>query len=274
MGDRAKTGAGVAAVTLLLGAAICRADEVRQPEISWSIAAKGEAEPAPIDPATFFQQLVDRYRGLDQYEDTASVEHITARDGEETQRTTTQITTVVDGEELDVQTPMSTLRDDLGLTIPGKALEEIRRKYLIWLAPHMALRFTDEPLRQFRAGVEEGFTATEAEHIEVNNKPMVHLALRSGNGTVSAASQARFDLYVNPRSMLIERIEGEQRLSDGAVMQTRVNITPIRASSATSESEANEEEHGTAPASPGPTDESPPATSGRGMPGRVVAPSL
>ena len=279
MANRAHSSARVAATVLALGSGVCHADEIRLPTVSLAcVVAEPGAEPAPIDPATFFQQLVDRYRGLDQYEDTASVEHVTARDGQETQRTTTQITTVVDGDDLDVHTPMSTLRSELGLMLPGKTLDAIRRQYLIWLAPHMALRFADEPLRQFRAGVDEGFTATEAEHIELNSKPMVHLALRSGTGAASAATQAKFDLYVDPKSMLIERIEGEQRLADGAVMQTKVEITPIRASSATTDATSpndQSDQDGDEPAMiPDSLHEQPAAASGPRFPRRVIAPPL
>ena len=89
MAGRAQSGACVAAMTMLVCLSASWADEVRPPAVSWRAAASAEpgAEPAPIDPATFFQQLVDRYRSLDQYEDTASVEQVTSRDGEETQRT-------------------------------------------------------------------------------------------------------------------------------------------------------------------------------------------
>ena len=99
-------------------------------------------------------------------------------------------------------------------------------RYNLWLAPHMALRFTDDPLKEFRLGVKEGFTPTKAEHVTVEKKQWVRLELKSGDG-LSEDYTARFDLFVNLQSMLIERIEGEQRLPDGAEYRTTLDITPI-----------------------------------------------
>jgi hypothetical protein len=73
--------------------------------------------------------------------------------------------------------------------------------------------------------VDEGFTATGAESVTIDNKPMVHVELKSGDGS-SEDCQAKFDLFVNPDSMLIERIEGEQVLPDGANYSTTLQITP------------------------------------------------
>src|SRR5262249_7382746 len=95
-----------------------------------------------------------------------------------------------------------------------------------WLAPHMIMRFSDQPLKDFRAGVDEGFTATAAKSITVDNRKLVQLALKSGDG-LSESSAAKFDLFINPESMLIERIEGQQRLPDGANCKTTFKITSI-----------------------------------------------
>lgn len=58
--------------------------------------------------------------------------------------------------------------------------------------------------------------------------------IRGGETPAAAAGSsedytARFDLLVNLQSMLIERIEGEQRLPDGAEYRTTLDITPILA---------------------------------------------
>ena len=57
---------------------------------------------------------------------------------------------------------------------------------------------------------------------------MVHLELKSGDG-LSEDYTAKFDLYIDPESLLVERIEGEQRLPDGADYYTSLDITPITA---------------------------------------------
>ena len=43
------------------------------------------------------------------------------------------------------------------------------------------------------------------------------------------AKAAQYDLWVNPDSMLIERVTGHQTLPDGADYRVTMDITPIRA---------------------------------------------
>jgi hypothetical protein len=87
------------------------------------------------------------------------------------------------------------------------------------------LKFADKPLEDFRAGVDEGFTATEAHAVVIDERPKVHLELRSGDGQ-SESCTARFDLYIDSQSLLIERIEGRQRMPDGSELETTVEIDP------------------------------------------------
>lgn len=187
-----------------------------------------------IDPTVFFQRLVDRYRGLYLYRDMVSVVQVTQREGAETSRVETKITCEVNDGQLKVQTPGSQARQSLGLDLPMKqapSVTEAKKKYDLWLAPHMTLKFTEQPLKEMRAGVEEGFTATEAEPVTIDNKKMIHVELRSASGGdgLSQHSAAKVDLYVNSDSMLIERIESEQRLPDGASYSTTLQITPEEA---------------------------------------------
>jgi len=183
-----------------------------------------------IDPATFFQRIVERYHHLEAYKDTASVVQITQRQGEESSRVETQIACEISDGKLRVQTPASQTRKGLGLDVPvkqSKPVQDAQQRYDLWLAPHMALKFTEEPLKDLRAGVDEGFTATQAEAVTIDNKQLVHVALRSGDG-LSDDCSAKFDLYVNSDSMLIERIDGEQKLPDGVNYSTSLHITPQR----------------------------------------------
>jgi hypothetical protein len=182
-----------------------------------------------LDPSIFFQRLVDRYRGLYLYKDMIHIVHVTRRDGQETSRVESQMECEVAEGELKVKSPASQARDGLRLNVHGRQDQsafEAQRKYDLWLAPHMTLKFTENPLKELRAGVNEGFTATEAEAVTIDNKRMVHVELRSGN-TRDGASEtgtAKVDLYVNSDSMLIERIETEQRLPDGADYTTTLDI--------------------------------------------------
>jgi hypothetical protein len=207
----------------------CAASRPDPDEARTALPVVGTADDAAaIDPAVFFDQLVRRYRSLHLYRDTARLVHVTKRVGEEDTRLETEIGCEIREGNLHVQTPASQARSALHLDLPlqhSPAAEKIARDYDLWLAPHMALRFVDEPLKEFRAGVEEGFTPTEAEQVTIDDKPMVHVELRSGDG-LSENSAAKFDLFINPETMLVERIDGEQRLPDGGSCTTTLHITP------------------------------------------------
>ncbi len=187
-----------------------------------------------IDARCFFDLLVHRYRRLIAYEDIAELLQVTQRAGEEPRRVATRIGCEITGDDLRVETAPARLRRMLGLDAGFKtspALDQMALEYKIWLAPHMALRFEDEPQRNFRFGVSEDFTATEATEVTIDDKAMVHLELKSGDGGPENY-QATFDLYVNSDSMLIERIEGQERLPGGATFQTTLDITPTRVENA------------------------------------------
>ena len=187
-----------------------------------------------IDARCFFDLLVHRYQRLIAYEDIADLLQVTQRIGEEPRRVAIRIGCEITGDDLRVTTAPARLRRMLGLDAGFKtspALDEMALKYKIWLAPHMALRFEDEPQRNFRSGVSDGFTPTEATEVTIDDKAMVHLELKSGDGRRDDY-QATFDLYVNPDSMLIERIEGQERLPGGATFQTTLDITPTRVENA------------------------------------------
>lgn len=192
-----------------------------------ALVADGSISPA-IEPAALFEQLVKRYKGLHFYRDTARIVHITHRAGEETSRLETEIDCEVRDGGLKVETPTSQARSSIGLDLPVRksaATEAMQRGYDLWLAPHMALKFADEPLKTFRSGVEEGFTPTEAEHVTIDNREMLHMELRSGDG-LSESCTAKFNLFINPETMLVERIDGEQNLPDGGRCTTSMQITP------------------------------------------------
>jgi hypothetical protein len=206
-------------------------------ECCTAVAATLAAEPESVtvakssDAATFFAKLVERYRSLEAYKDTARLVETTHREGKEPDRVETKLACQVASGELKIETPARQARESLGVDLPVKEsppLKESKRKLDLWLAPHMALKFSDAPLKEFRAGVDEGFTATEVESVTIDNKEMLHVALRSGDGR-SEDCDAKFDLYVNRESMLIERIDGEQRMPDGASYCTTLHITPVEA---------------------------------------------
>ena len=199
-------------------------------------ATAPSAAPVPaddLDPLEVFNKVVDRYHRLLTYRDSVWLVQTTQRQGETVSSAETSLSCEIAHGKLHIQTAGSALRGSLGIDLPitkSPALEKARLRYDLWLAPHMAMKFAKQPLKDFRAGIDEGFTATDAQAVTIDNKKMVHLALKSGDG-LSEDCAAKFDLFINPESMLIERIDGEQRLPDGANYQTTLHITPLNAES-------------------------------------------
>lgn len=192
-----------------------------------------------IDPLVFFDALVERYRRIELYTDISHLIESVQRDGETTSTTETQLTCEVRSGELRVETGSDQIRQSLGIQSPfpmTPMMRDMQTAYWLWLAPHMTLRFTDDPLVEFRDGVDDGFTPTRAEAVLVDEKPMVQIELRSSERRCrrNRNDEARFELYVDPESMLIERIEGQQMLPDGALQHTTLNITPLSVSDTTS----------------------------------------
>lgn len=195
-----------------------------------SPAGKGAID-LPIDPSVFFQRLVHRYKGLHLYRDSVRLVQVTMREGAEAARVETEIGCEIHDNNLHVKTPASQARSSVGLDLPVRhspAAAAAQRGYDLWIAPHMTLKFDDEPLKHFRAGVDEGFTPTGAESITIDNHTLVHVQLRSGDG-LSESCNATFDLFVNPQTMLVERIDGEQKMPDGGSCTTSLRITPQEA---------------------------------------------
>ncbi len=198
----------------------------------WPLAAPEAEEAAPaIDPQAFLDEVIDRYRRLVAYEDTARVVQVTMREGEDPQRVETRIACTIEQGALRITTPGSQVRDGIGLDVGlprSPAMERLVLRYNLWLAPHLVFHFVEDPLGEFRLGVEEGFTVVKAQETTLNESKLVRLELVSGDG-LSADVTARFNLFVDPHSMLIERVEGRQRLPDGSEYHTTLQITPLRA---------------------------------------------
>jgi hypothetical protein len=186
------------------------------------------------DPVAFFEQLVARYRLLDTYHDSTDVVEVTTRSGAEPARTETKLAcSIVEG-QLRVITPARQVASHLFnplRSVTSPLLRSTKQHRDEWLAPHLAMRFHEQPLKSFRAGVDEGFTATDVKPVTVEDREMLSLELRSGDGTCEHCD-AQFTLLVDPDSMLIERIEGEQVLDDGTlysmVMRIKPNLEALR----------------------------------------------
>jgi len=181
-----------------------------------------------LDAAATFHQVVERYRDLATYEDEVTIEQVTARTGERAIRDETRVACRIgEGGSLDVTTVGEQVADILGLgpIFCGSVAEHHDRHIDLWLAPHLALRYADEPLDSFRSGISEGFTPVKAERVTVEDQPLLRVDLQSGDG-LSEDYRAKFELFVDPKTLLITRIRGVQLLPDGANLLTEFIITP------------------------------------------------
>ncbi len=192
-----------------------------------AVAQDVAAPDAVSDPAAVFDTVVDRYRRLVAYEDTVEVVEIVSRGEQRRHRVETRLACRIENDRLRIDSPGRQVRSGVGLGGPvsrSAAVESLVLRYNLWIAPHMVLRFKENPLAEFRLGVPGGFVPAAAEWASWRDRPYILLELRA----VDPANDARYQLWVNPDSMLIERITGRQTLPDGAHYQTTLSITPIR----------------------------------------------
>lgn len=245
-----------------------------------------------VQPEQLFQSLVDRYRGLSEYQDTVRLQHRTVDDGaivdsavsasgesqgvtrdgdggrdlpcpttEGDTRSTVGIQIMdclVSGSTLAVRA--SDLRDAAVRSVVGDACDatdasaagQLRLASRLWLLPHLSLRFADEPLRQMH-GDGDALTPVAVDTVTIGTKELLRLQLTSsrpdeitpdaadggdivppnGSGAHRPARSAKrpstVHLFVNPESMLIERVEQSREIADGVRYESTIEITPERA---------------------------------------------
>lgn len=244
----------------------------------------GDESVTQIDARAFWDALVARYRGLVSYSDLTNIVQITR----EQSPSADDSVAVQEVHQIESRIRCDIFENELRITTPGMQLgDEMRRKiaecvkirafapasdqsdepeqsepvseetadlslrYRLWLAPHMALRFAREPLEELRPGASSTFTATEASEIVLDERPMVHLELAGRSDTEVGARESRINLYVDPKSMLIERIETKEQLPDGGSFETLMTIVPTSAEGEmTSPAPAEDERESETPASP------------------------
>lgn len=184
-----------------------------------------------LDPRKVFDEIVSRYRDLTVYEDSVVIEQVILREGQEPSRTETRVMcSISDAGSLSITTPGEQVREAIGIggvLRRSPLMQDIDRRYGLWLAPHMTLRFAKDPLQQWREGVDEGFTPVKAERTKRDDRELLRVELRSGDGR-SEAAHSTFEIFLNPESMLVVRVEGRQNLPDGSIHTTRLDITPLR----------------------------------------------
>lgn len=228
----------VLAVAGSLSADACRTQDQRSPRVilvsqlplrahapppQQSMAAEQRAAEA----RAFFDRLVQRYQALTGYRDSASLVQVTTRQGQSPQEVRTQIACAIERDELCVSTPSSQPARVLGLEALleiSPAAKLLRHRYQLWLAPHMTLRFTPQPLREMRGGVESELRPVVAEHVVIDEKSLVHVQLQGDRGG-ETSMRSSVDLYVDPDSMLVQRVESWQTLADGTQCAMTLDIT-------------------------------------------------
>jgi hypothetical protein len=194
-----------------------------------------EAERTPERVEAIFDTLVDRYRQLVDYEDTVAVVETVTRESQEPHRVETRLACRIENDRLRIDSPSAQVRGRVGLGTPvarSTAMESLALRYDLWIAPHLALRFKKDPLAEFRLGVPQGFIVSGVEKVSWRDRPFLKIRLKAAavqDADADAATTAQYDLWVNPDSMLIERVIGQQRLPDGADYRLTMDITPIRA---------------------------------------------
>ena len=192
-------------------------------------------DPIADRPGAIFDRLVERYRQLVDYEDTVVVVETVTRESQEPHRVETRLVCRIENDRLRIESPGAQVRDRIGLGAPvarSTAMESLALRYNLWIAPHLGLRFKRDPLAEFRLGVPQGFIVAGVEQALWRDRQLIKVRLKAApvqDAGADAAKAAQYDLWVNPDSMLIERVTGHQTLPDGADYRVTMDITPIRA---------------------------------------------
>lgn len=209
------------------------------------IVSESERIGASMDANTLFGKLVHRYRGMSFYQDSVKLAHRTVAPStgdtanpNEPIRSEQSIDCVVDGSYLDV---VSSVLGG-GASCDARDVSPIGRLTMarqLWTLPHLALRFADEPLRSMHGGGECGsLVPTRVEEVTIDARQLLRLHLESeqskATDPLARCEQSTLDLYVNPASMLIERIEHSHGLGEGLRYEATLEIRPSRAVEETS----------------------------------------
>ena len=175
------------------------------------------------DPAEFFERLVDRYRDLRRCREDVRVEQVTVdpESDDPPLRSVVRVVAEVRDEGLTVRS--SDLLDEalelLGpaddVEVNGASESDLR------LLPHLRLRFSPDPLEDLSAGGSEDLRPVELEPVTLDDRDLLRVELRSGESSIS---ETTLSLFVDPRSMLVERIEGEQWLPGGLHHRTMIRV--------------------------------------------------
>ena len=205
---------------------------------SASPADDGVGQRAPESPGSIFNTLVERYRHLVDYQDTVVVVETVTRESQEPHRVETRLACRIENDRLRIDSPGAQVRGGVRLGPPiarSTAMESLALRYNLWIAPHLALRFKQDPLAEFRLGVPQGFIVAGVEDVSWRDRPLIKVRLEAAAVTdaatdaeTDAAKTAQYELWVNPDSMLIERVTGHQTLPDGADYRITMDITVVR----------------------------------------------
>lgn len=175
------------------------------------------------DPIEFFERLVDRYRELRSCREEVRIETITEdpSTNDPAVRSTVRVVAEIGDDRLEVRS--SELVDEVfDLLGPAEAEGSSGASESdLRLLPHLRLRFSVDPLEGFGGSGSEALRPSEMDTVLFDEREMVRVELRRGE---SGSPDASFKLFVDPESMLVERIEGEEWLPGGLHHQTTVRI--------------------------------------------------
>lgn len=198
------------------------------------IRSESERTGVSLDANTLFGKLVDRYRGLSFYKDSVKLAHRTVvpqAPAATAPAVEQSIDCTIRGTLLDVVSSAI----GAGASCDARDVSPVGKLALaqqMWLLPHMALRFADEPLRSMHGGDCGALVPTSVEEVTIGERPLLRLHLQSGGAAPDPATTCEptsLDFYVNPQSMLIERIEHTHELGKGVRYEATLEITPSRA---------------------------------------------
>ncbi len=205
------------------------------PQPALQPAAPQMAAAGATEVRVFWERLVERYRSLRFYRDETHLTQVRAGSGADgaaaSGARSLDMECTLDAGRLSVRTPASQLAEMPRRALPPGAwpavVEALERQQDLWMAPHLALRMSDSPLKDMRPGLDSALAPVEMTAVTLRERPLLRLSLVTTQP--APARPATVHLWVEPRTMLIERVETEETLAGGDTLRTQLEIVPRQA---------------------------------------------
>ena len=192
-----------------------------------------ESQTHYIDAACFLEHVMDRYRSLAVYEDVADVMQETSHEGDATRRVHQRYESRIDEngtpevEGRAIGSTRSVRHVAPNLLKSTLRRTPILRRYSLWIAPHLQLAQPEVSESDAAAADLKTLSASSAEAVSEEGGDLVRLEVETQTANDDGRT-GRIEFFVNPDSMLVERVRRTEPLPGGGELREEIEIRPTR----------------------------------------------